>query len=36
MPVILMQTKMLLSEMVAFTRLTAGKSKCEHIVDNYY
>ena len=36
MPVILMQTKVLMSEMVAFTRSTAEKSKCEHIVGNYY
>ncbi len=36
MPIILTHTEMLLSQMVAFTRSTSGKSKCEHIVDIYY
>ena len=33
MPVILTHTEMLVSQMVVFTWSTAGKSKCEHIVD---
>ncbi len=37
MPVILTHTEMLVSQTVAFTMSTAGKStKCEHIVDIYY
>ena len=36
MPAIMTHTEMLLSQMVAFTRSTAGMSKCEHIVDIYF
>ena len=36
MPVILTHTEMLLSQMVMFSRSTAGNSKCEHIVDIDY
>ncbi len=35
-PVILTQTEMLLSQMVASKSSTAGKSKCKHIVDIHY
>ena len=36
MPVTLTHTEMLLSQIVAFTRSTAGKSKCEHIVNIHF
>ena len=36
MPVILTHTEMLLSQILAFTSSTAGKTKCKHIVDIYY